>query len=80
MDFANEHFLGLLTADTLYRFFGRNAFGAPVGMTVHNFSGRGDSGAMAKAWGLGRVPGKGVCLGPNRRPAMRKFAGDAQCT
>ena len=43
VDFANENFLGLRTADTLYRFFGRNAFGATVGMTVHDFSGSGDS-------------------------------------
>ncbi|QDW28766.1 SRPBCC domain-containing protein [Arthrobacter sp. KBS0702] len=50
VDFSNENFLGLRTADTLYRFFGRNAFGAPVGMTVHDFSGRGDTGATAKAW------------------------------
>jgi uncharacterized protein YndB with AHSA1/START domain len=57
VDFANENFLGLRTADTMYRFFGRNAFGAPVGMTVHDFSGRGDSEATAKAWGdyLGKV-------------------------
>ncbi len=41
----------------MYRFFGRNAFGAPVGMTVHDFSGSGDSEATAKAWGgfLGKV-------------------------
>jgi hypothetical protein len=51
VDFSNEHFLGLRTADTMYRFFGRNSFGAPVGMTVHDFSGSGDSGATAKAWG-----------------------------
>ncbi|CAI3792405.1 SRPBCC domain-containing protein [Pseudarthrobacter sp. MM222] len=50
VDFTNEHFLGLRTAGSLYRFFGRNAFGAPVGMTVHDFSGRGDSEATAKAW------------------------------
>ena len=50
MDFSNEHFLGLRTPDALYRFFGRNAFGAPVGMTVHDFSGAGDSEATAKAW------------------------------
>jgi hypothetical protein len=43
--------VGLRTAETLYRFFGRNSFGAPVGMTVHDFSGRGDSAATAKAWG-----------------------------
>jgi hypothetical protein len=51
VDFSNENFLGLRTADTLYRFFGRNAFGATVGMTVHDFSGGGDSEATAKAWG-----------------------------
>jgi len=28
-----------------------NAFGAPVGMTVHDFSGSGDSAATASAWG-----------------------------
>ncbi|VXC37620.1 conserved hypothetical protein [Arthrobacter sp. 9AX] len=51
VDFSNEHFLGLRTSDALYRFFGRNAFGAPVGMTVHDFSGTGDSETTAKAWG-----------------------------
>jgi hypothetical protein len=51
LDFSNEHFLGLRTGDALYRFFGRNAFGATVGMTVHDFSGTGDSEATAKAWG-----------------------------
>lgn len=51
VDFANQNFLGLRTADTMYRFFGRNAFGAPVGMTVHDFSGSGDSELTAKTWG-----------------------------
>ncbi|HKU34428.1 MAG TPA: SRPBCC domain-containing protein [Paenarthrobacter sp.] len=51
VDFANDNFLGLRTADTLYRFFGRNAFGAPVGMTVHQFGGSGDSELTAKLWG-----------------------------
>ncbi|MDQ1057019.1 hypothetical protein QFZ23_000920 [Arthrobacter globiformis] len=51
VDFSNENFLGLRTADTMYRFFGRNSFGAPVGMTVHDFSGSGDSAATARAWG-----------------------------
>lgn len=51
VDFSNEHFLGLRTAEAMYRFFGRNAWGAPVGMTVHDFSGAGDSEATAKAWG-----------------------------
>ncbi|CCQ47566.1 putative uncharacterized protein [Pseudarthrobacter siccitolerans] len=51
VDFSNEHFLGIRTSDALYRFFGRNAFGAPVGMTVHDFSGSGDTETTAKAWG-----------------------------
>jgi hypothetical protein len=51
VDFSNEHFLGLRTGDALYRFFGRNSFGAPVGMTVHDFGGAGDSAATATAWG-----------------------------
>lgn len=57
VDFSNEHFLGLRTAAAMYRFFGRNAFGAPVGMTVHDFSGSGDSEATAAAWAgfLGKV-------------------------
>ncbi|MCB5273899.1 hypothetical protein BJG92_01425 [Arthrobacter sp. SO5] len=50
VDFANENFLGLRSPDALYRFFGRNAFGAPVGMTVHDFSGHGNSETTAKAW------------------------------
>jgi len=56
-DFVNENFLGLRTADAMYRFFGRNAFGAPVGMTVHDFSGHGNSEETARAWGsfLGTV-------------------------
>ena len=57
VDFSNANFLGLRTGDALYRFFGRNAFGAPVGMTAHDFSGSGDSVATAQAWGafLGKV-------------------------
>jgi hypothetical protein len=50
-DFSNEHFLGLRTSDAMYRFFGRNAWGAPVGMTVHDFSGAGESEGTANAWG-----------------------------
>ncbi|MDI2033310.1 SRPBCC family protein [Paenarthrobacter nitroguajacolicus] len=51
VDFADGNFLGLRTADAMYRFFGRNAFGAPVGMTVHDFSGSGDAELTAKSWG-----------------------------
>ncbi|MEV7661366.1 SRPBCC domain-containing protein [Paenarthrobacter sp. NPDC089316] len=51
VDFSDENFLGLRTAEAMYRFFGRNVFGAPVGMTVHDFGGSGDSELTAKAWG-----------------------------
>jgi uncharacterized protein YndB with AHSA1/START domain len=51
VDFSNGHFLGLRTSDAMYRFFGRNAWGATVGMTVHDFSGAGDSEATVNAWG-----------------------------
>ncbi|MDH6235523.1 SRPBCC domain-containing protein [Cryobacterium sp. CG_9.6] len=39
VDHASEHFIGLRTDTALYRFFGRNAFGGTVGMTVHHFGG-----------------------------------------
>ncbi|MFC8039590.1 SRPBCC domain-containing protein [Paenarthrobacter sp. NPDC057355] len=50
VDFSDENFLGLRTADAMYRFFGRNVFGAPVGMTVHDFSGSADPELTAKTW------------------------------
>lgn len=39
-----EHFIGLRTDDALYRFFGRNAFSAVVGLTVHRFGDIGSAG------------------------------------
>ncbi|TFC00311.1 MULTISPECIES: SRPBCC domain-containing protein [unclassified Cryobacterium] len=44
VDWNAEHFIGLRTADGLYRFFGRNAFGAVVGLTVHRFGDIGSAG------------------------------------
>jgi uncharacterized protein YndB with AHSA1/START domain len=37
VDYNSENFIGLRTDTALYRFFGRNAFGAVVGMTIHVF-------------------------------------------
>lgn len=37
LDYRNQYFIGLRTADSLYRFFGRNAFGGTVGVVVHRF-------------------------------------------
>ena len=38
IDYLRPNFIGVRTGDALYRFFGRNAFGAPVGMSIHLFA------------------------------------------
>ncbi len=38
LDFRNEHFIGLRTGDAMYRFFGRDAWGGPVGIALHRFA------------------------------------------
>jgi hypothetical protein len=53
IDFATDAFLGVRTADGLYRFFGRNRFGGVVGMSAHLFDGDVDAAArevQLKAW------------------------------
>ncbi|MEU5211312.1 SRPBCC domain-containing protein [Streptomyces sp. NPDC020742] len=54
IDYRTAHFLGLRTDGALYRFFGRNAFKAPVGMTIHLFDGAqdgtADAGRAEAAW------------------------------
>ena len=50
VDYAHPNFLGIRTADALYRFFGRNAFGMPVGMVVHMFADGADADAAKAAW------------------------------
>jgi hypothetical protein len=49
VDYATAHFLGVRTGDALYRFFGRNAFGGPVGMSIHHF-GVVDDDAASRDW------------------------------
>jgi hypothetical protein len=49
VDYANDKFLGIRTGDALYRFFGRNAWGGPVGMSVHHF-GDVDADAASRTW------------------------------
>ncbi|MCU1549828.1 MAG: hypothetical protein JWR36_388 [Glaciihabitans sp.] len=49
VDLQDEHFIGLRTDDALYRFFGRNAFGSQVGMTVHHF-GDADAAVLQRQW------------------------------
>ncbi|WP_034608691.1 SRPBCC domain-containing protein [Cellulomonas sp. URHD0024] len=38
VDYAQPNFLGLRTDTALVRLFGRNAYGAPVGIAVHDFA------------------------------------------
>jgi hypothetical protein len=49
VDYATPEFLGVRTADGLYRFFGRNHYGGVVGMSAHLFGDRVDAGAREAA-------------------------------
>jgi hypothetical protein len=49
VDYVTDRFLGVRTDDALYRFFGRNAFGGPVGMSIHHF-GDVDVDAATETW------------------------------
>jgi hypothetical protein len=53
VDYATPEFLGVRTAEGLYRFFGRNHFGGVVGMSAHLFVDGVDAAsreAELKAW------------------------------
>ncbi len=50
LDYVAPNFLGARTADGLYRFFGRNAFGGPVGMSIHLFAGDVDVETVTRGW------------------------------
>jgi hypothetical protein len=50
IDYRTEHFLGVRTNEALYRFFGRNAFGGPVGMSIHHFGQGIDADATGASW------------------------------
>jgi hypothetical protein len=50
VDYLQPNFLGIRTTDALYRFFGRNAFGGPIGMTIHSFAPNVDAAATQSAW------------------------------
>ena len=62
IDYSTPEFLGVRTADGLYRFFGRNHYGSVVGMSAHLFVGRRRRrGARGGAQG---VAGRGLRLDP----------------
>ncbi|MGW0532844.1 SRPBCC domain-containing protein [Streptomyces sp. NPDC003032] len=50
IDFRSPYFIGLRTDDTLHRFFGRNLFGTPVGVRVHDFGPHADAKRTELAW------------------------------
>lgn len=50
VDFRDPYFIGLRTDDALIRFFGRNHWGAPVGISVHDFAADADAKADEVAW------------------------------
>ncbi|MFI6444635.1 SRPBCC domain-containing protein [Kitasatospora sp. NPDC050543] len=50
VDYRTPEFLGLRGRDGLYRFFGRNAFGGPVGVTLHLFGEGVDGKRTAQSW------------------------------
>jgi hypothetical protein len=50
IDYRNEWFLGLRSADALYRFYGRDRFGATVDAAHHVFGREVDADADQAAW------------------------------
>lgn len=50
IDYRTPNFLGVRTDDALYCFFGRCAFGSPVGMSIHSFAPDIDAPALQRAW------------------------------
>jgi hypothetical protein len=50
VDYRRGNFVGIRTDDGLYRFFGRNAFGMPVGMQAHLFVDGVEAEATKQAW------------------------------
>lgn len=47
VDYATPHFLGVRSGDALYRFYGRDAWGMPVGVAHRLFGGgAGEEGSM----------------------------------
>jgi hypothetical protein len=51
VDYATDAFLGVRSADALYRVYGRGAWGHPVGVAHHLFAAGADQAAGEQAWG-----------------------------
>jgi hypothetical protein len=50
VDYVAPNFVGLRTDDALYRLFGRNAWGLPVGVSGHLFGADADAAQVRAAW------------------------------
>jgi uncharacterized protein YndB with AHSA1/START domain len=50
LDYVRPNFIGVRNSEALYRFFGRNAFGAPVGMSIHAFGDGVDAEQTRQQW------------------------------
>jgi hypothetical protein len=50
VDYVRPNFLGIRTADGLYRFFGRNAWALPIGVSLHLFIDDVDQEQLGQAW------------------------------
>lgn len=50
LDYRSPYFIGLRSDDALIRLFGRNHWGAPVGVSVHDFAPDADAKANELAW------------------------------
>ncbi|MEV0324124.1 SRPBCC domain-containing protein [Streptomyces sp. NPDC050658] len=50
VDFRTRYFIGLRTDSVLHRFFGLGRFGAPVGISVHDFAPHADPKGTELAW------------------------------
>jgi hypothetical protein len=51
VDYETDAFLGVRSDEALYRFYGRDAWGYPVGVAHHLFGSGVDAAAQEKAWG-----------------------------
>ncbi|MEU3793232.1 SRPBCC family protein [Streptomyces fructofermentans] len=50
LDYRNPYFVGLRTDDALIRIFGRDHWGAPVGVSVHDFAPDADAARTEQDW------------------------------
>jgi hypothetical protein len=50
VDYATGPFLGVRAEDTMYRFFGRDHWGPPVGVALHLFGEDPDQDALKEVW------------------------------